>query len=52
MNTGACDPLATIADVCREEGLWLHVDGAFGAFYRLWEPAAKLVVGMERADSL
>jgi aromatic-L-amino-acid/L-tryptophan decarboxylase len=52
VNTGACDPLAAIADVCREEGLWLHVDGAFGAFYRLWEPAAKLVVGMERADSL
>jgi aromatic-L-amino-acid decarboxylase len=52
VNTGACDPLDEIADVCRDEGLWLHVDGAFGAFYRLWEPAAKLVVGMERADSL
>ena len=52
VNTGACDPLAEIADVCRDEGLWLHVDGAFGAFYRLWEPAAALVAGMERADSL
>ena len=30
----------------------MHVDGAFGAFFGLWEPAAKLVVGMERADSL
>jgi glutamate/tyrosine decarboxylase-like PLP-dependent enzyme len=52
VNTGACDPLDAIADVCEEHGLWLHVDGAFGAFYRLWEPGAALVRGMERADSL
>jgi aromatic-L-amino-acid/L-tryptophan decarboxylase len=52
VNTGACDPIAAIADVCAAEGLWLHVDGAFGAFYRLWEPAAPLVEGLERADSL
>ncbi|MEN3340874.1 MAG: aromatic-L-amino-acid/L-tryptophan decarboxylase [Actinomycetota bacterium] len=52
VNTGASDPLAEIADVCAERGLWLHVDGAFGAFFRLWEPAASLVTGMERADSL
>lgn len=52
VNTGACDPIAKIADVCREHELWLHVDGAFGAFFRLWAPAAGLVAGMERADSL
>jgi aromatic-L-amino-acid/L-tryptophan decarboxylase len=52
VNTGACDPLDAIADVCREHDLWLHVDGAFGAFFALWEPAAALVAGMERADSL
>jgi glutamate/tyrosine decarboxylase-like PLP-dependent enzyme len=52
VNTGACDPLDEIADVCTENGLWLHVDGAFGAFFRLWEPASELVRGMERADSL
>ena len=52
VNTGACDPLAEIADVCAREGLWLHVDGAFGAFFRLWERTAPLVEGMERADSL
>ncbi len=52
VNTGASDPLQAIADVCAEHGLWLHVDGAFGAFFRLWEPAADLVAGMERADSL
>jgi glutamate/tyrosine decarboxylase-like PLP-dependent enzyme len=52
VNTGACDPIAAIADVCAEHDLWLHVDGAFGAFFRLWEPARSLVAGMERADSL
>ena len=52
VNTGACDPLAAIADVCAEHGIWLHVDGAFGAFFGLWEPGRALVAGMERADSL
>jgi aromatic-L-amino-acid/L-tryptophan decarboxylase len=52
VNTGASDPLASIADICAEEGLWFHVDGAFGAFYRLWPKGAHFVEGMERADSL
>ena len=52
VNTGASDPLAAIADVCEQYGLWLHVDGAFGAFFRLCERTAPLVRGMERADSL
>ena len=52
VNTGASDPLDEIADVCERYGLWLHVDGAFGAFFRLCERTAPLVRGMERADSL
>jgi glutamate/tyrosine decarboxylase-like PLP-dependent enzyme len=52
VNTGACDPIDAIADVCKRYGLWLHVDGAFGAFFRLCERTASLVHGMERADSL
>jgi len=52
VNTGACDPLDAIADVCERYDIWLHVDGAFGAFFRLCERTAPLVAGMERADSL
>jgi glutamate/tyrosine decarboxylase-like PLP-dependent enzyme len=52
VNTGASDPLEEIAEVCGEHELWFHVDGAFGAFFRLWEPARTFVEGMERADSL
>src|SRR5438105_12344100 len=52
VNTGAGDPLGPVADVCAEHGAWLHIDGAFGAFFRLCERTAPLVEGMERADSL
>lgn len=52
VNTGAVDPLDEIADFCRAEGLWLHVDGAFGALAIL-DPASRgSLKGMERADSL
>lgn len=52
VNTGASDPLAEIASLCADEGPWLHVDGAFGAFFRLCERTVPLVAGLERADSL
>jgi aromatic-L-amino-acid decarboxylase len=51
-NTGAIDDLNTLADVCQHEGLWLHIDGAFGAWAALVPSARHLVAGMERADSL
>lgn len=51
-NTGACDPLRQIAEVCRENGLWLHVDGAFGALLRAAPRYAVLVDGLELADSV
>jgi aromatic-L-amino-acid/L-tryptophan decarboxylase len=52
VNTGASDPLDEIADVCERYGLWLHIDGAFGSFFRLCERTAPLVRGLERGDSL
>ena len=49
-STGSIDPLAAVAEVCREFGLWLHVDGAYGALAALAVPQA--FAGMARADSL
>jgi glutamate/tyrosine decarboxylase-like PLP-dependent enzyme len=52
VNTGASDPIEAIGDLCTEEGIWLHVDGAFGAFFRLSKRTRHLAAGIERADSL
>jgi aromatic-L-amino-acid decarboxylase len=52
VNTGATDDLAALADVCEEEKLWFHVDGAFGALVALCPEHAHIVRGMERADSI
>jgi aromatic-L-amino-acid decarboxylase len=51
-NTGAVDDLEALADLCQQEDLWLHVDGAFGAWAAIAPRARALVKGMERADSL
>ena len=51
-NTGAIDPLEEVADLCREEGLWLHVDGAYGAPAMLCERGKQALRGLGRADSL
>ena len=51
-NTGAVDPLPAIADLCAAEGLWLHVDGAYGGFAVLCEAGKRLLAGLDRADSI
>ena len=52
VTTGALDPLADIAEVCAESGLWFHVDGAYGAFGVLDPEIAGRYRGMELADSV
>jgi aromatic-L-amino-acid decarboxylase len=51
-NTGATDDLNGLADICGSENLWLHIDGAFGAWAVLAPSVADQVAGIERADSL
>ena len=50
-DTGAVDPLAELADVAHRHGLWLHVDGAYGAPFALTEQA-RILRGIERSDSV
>ncbi len=49
---GAFDPIADIADVCADHGVWLHVDGALGASALLSRQHRSLLNGCERADSI
>jgi len=52
VNTGAVDPPDELADFCAEQKLWLHVDGAYGAFGILDPNISHLYTGLERADSV
>ena len=52
VNTGATDDLPALAALCRDEGLWLHVDGAFGALAAISPALRPLVRGIEHADSV
>jgi aromatic-L-amino-acid decarboxylase len=52
VTTGSIDPLNEIADLCSREGLWLHVDGAYGALFRLSASTFDLLDGIGRADSI
>jgi aromatic-L-amino-acid/L-tryptophan decarboxylase len=51
-NTGACDPLDDLADLCSQNDLWLHVDGAYGAPAALSPRGLAVMRGLQRADSL
>jgi glutamate/tyrosine decarboxylase-like PLP-dependent enzyme len=51
-DTGAVDNLDALADICRRERLWFHVDGAYGAWAILAPELAPKLKGLERADSL
>ncbi len=51
-NTGAIDPLDAVADLCEREGLWFHIDAAYGGFAVLDEGARRSLKGIERADSV
>jgi aromatic-L-amino-acid/L-tryptophan decarboxylase len=51
-NTGSVDAIGELADLAEREGLWLHIDAAYGAAARLSPRDAALVSDLERADSV
>ena len=51
-STGAVDPLTDLADVAAGEGLWLHVDAAYGGFAVLTATGRTALRGLDRADSV
>lgn len=52
VNVGAIDDLDSLADIARDNALWFHVDGAFGATGMLSEIVRPRLAGLSRADSL
>jgi aromatic-L-amino-acid decarboxylase len=51
-NTGAVDPIAAVADMAAQEGVWLHIDAAYGGFFQLTDRGRARFAGIERADSI
>jgi aromatic-L-amino-acid decarboxylase len=52
VSTGVVDPLEELADLCREEDLWFHVDAAYGGPAMLADDLRPLFAGIDRADSI
>lgn len=51
-NTGAVDPLDELAELCRESGVWVHADGAYGAAAALTKRGTDFLTGLSDVDSL
>ena len=51
-STGAVDPLTELADLCHDEGIWLHIDGAYGWAAVLDPDGRRALAGIDRADSI
>ncbi len=51
-STGAIDPIARVAEICRRHGVWLHVDAAYGGGAAICPEIRERMAGMELADSL
>ena len=51
-DTGAVDPISTIGEIAHQQGLWYHIDGAYGAFFILCDEGQQILKGMDRSDSL
>jgi glutamate/tyrosine decarboxylase-like PLP-dependent enzyme len=52
VNTGAIDPLDELLQIARDEKIWLHIDGAFGALAKLVPAYQARLKAIEEADSV
>ncbi len=52
VGVGAIDNLQAIAELCKRENIWFHVDGAYGALAMLAPDISPRLQGIERADSI
>lgn len=52
VSTGAVDPLPAIAELCREQDLWFHVDGAYGGFAVISPDVPADLRALREADSI
>jgi glutamate/tyrosine decarboxylase-like PLP-dependent enzyme len=52
VSTGAVDPLHEIAEICRQHGIWFHVDGAYGGFAAAVPDSPEALRGLTAADSV
>src|SRR5436309_10457825 len=51
-STASVDPVPEIASICRENKLWLHIDGAYGAGFAILPEKKSLTEGWSEADSI
>ena len=51
-STGAVDPIRSLAELCRERNIWLHVDAAYGGFSVLTARGRAALDGLDAADSI
>lgn len=51
-NSGAVDPLSDIGDIASRNGLWFHVDGAYGALFAMCPEGRAVLDGMGQSDSI
>ena len=51
-DTGTVDPLTAVGEVARSEGLWLHIDAAYGGFFVLTERGKNALPGIDLGDSI
>lgn len=51
-DTGAVDPVGELSEICKKEGVWFHIDAAYGGFFILVDQLEHFFQGVEASDSL